>query len=58
MHYLNLSLRSREILLSAPYIRLPMHLHSLKLLRQKVKEDIHLQENTFDLWGQDQTNVA
>ena len=36
---------------STLYIMLTMHLQSLKLLSQKVKEEMHIQENTlFDLW--------
>ena len=35
------------MLLSALYIMLPMHLQSLKLLRQKVLEEMHLQENSI-----------
>ena len=53
IHYLTLTFRSRSqgMLPSALYIMWPMHLQSLKLLRQKVKEEIHLQENSiFDRW--------
>ena len=38
-----------------------MHLHSLKLLRQKVKEEMHLQDLqylTFDLGVKSTRNVA
>ena len=42
--------RSHEMLPSTLYIMRPMHLQSLKLLRQKVKEEMHSQENSlFDL---------
>ena len=42
--------RSHKMLPSTLYIRSPMHLQSLKLLRPMVKEEMHLQENTlYDL---------
>ena len=47
--YLTLTWRSRSHLMlhSALYIMWPMHLQSLKLLRQKLKEEKHLQENSI-----------
>ena len=49
LHYLTLTPRSRshEILPSALYIMWPMRLQSLKLLRQQVLEEMHLQENSL-----------
>ena len=46
---------------SALYIMWPMHLQSLKLLLQTIKEEMHLQENSlFDLWpwGQGRTKYC
>ena len=47
---LTLGSRSHKMLPSTLYIMLSFQLQSLKLLRQKVKEEMHLQENSiFDL---------
>ena len=44
---------------STLYIMWPFQLQSLKLLRQKVKEEMHLQENSiFDLGVKVTQNVA
>ena len=47
---LTLGSRSHKMLPSTLYIMWPFQLQSLKLLRQKVREEMHLQENSiFDL---------
>ena len=53
--------RSHKMLPSNPPHHVPMHLQSLKLLHPTVKEEMHLQENTFfdlDLWVNFKRNVA
>ena len=48
---LTLGSRSHEMLLRTLFIMWLIQLQSLKLLRQKVKEEMNLQENSiFDLW--------
>ena len=48
---LTLGSRSHKIFPRNLYIMWPFQLQSLKLLRQKVEEEMHLQENSiFDLW--------
>ena len=50
IHYLTLTLGSHKMLPSTLEIMWPMHQQSLILLHPKVKENMHLQENTlFDL---------
>ena len=63
IHYLTLTLglRSYEVLPSTLYIMWPIHLQSLKVLCPRVKEEMHLQENTLfdlDLWVKVPGNVA